>query len=209
MPEFREENLDEIADFIRKYPFITLVGASGTDISATQIPVLVERKEKTIILKGHIMRNTDHHKTLVASPQALCISTGPHCYVSSSWYTQRSVGSTWNYMTVQLKGEIRWMNDEETYKLLVETTRQFEAGEAQPELVEDMNQEYVRRMIKAIEGFEMVATDIRATFKLSQNRDDESYLNIVRNLSALKDAGSQAVAGEMKTRRPQLFSDDE
>lgn len=36
----------------------------------------------------------------------LVIFTGPHCYVSASWYVTKNVASTWNYMDVHAKGKI-------------------------------------------------------------------------------------------------------
>jgi transcriptional regulator len=59
-------------------------------------------------------------------------------------------------------------------------------------------------MMPAIVGFEIKAAHIGNVFKLSQNRDEASYLNIITQLEA--QGGSAAlVASEMKKRKDALF----
>jgi transcriptional regulator len=66
--------------------------------------MLVEERDGKLILHGHIMRKTDHHKAFHENPQALVVFTGPSSYVSATWYTNPHMGSTWNYMSVHLRG---------------------------------------------------------------------------------------------------------
>ena len=59
-------------------------------------------------------------------------------------------------------------------------------------------------MMPAITGFEIRAEKIDNVFKLSQNRDEQSYLNIISQLEEI--GGSSAlVAMEMKKRKVELF----
>jgi len=135
----------------------------------------------------------------------LGLFTGAHCYVSASWYTTRGLASTWNYMSVQVRGSMRWFDENETMELVRELTHQYENGQEKPELLEDMPDDYVNEHVKAIVGFEIKVTSLDATFKLSQNRDNESYKNIVTQLMATDDIQSIIVAGEMMKLRPALF----
>jgi transcriptional regulator len=59
-------------------------------------------------------------------------------------------------------------------------------------------------MLPAIAGFEIKADKIDNVFKLSQNRDEKSYLNII---SKLEEQGGEGalIAGEMKKRKMELF----
>ena len=66
-------------------------------------------------------------------------------------------------------------------------------------------EEYVQPMIKAIASFEITLEDIYPLFKLSQNRDDESYKNIVAQLMSGEDIDGITIAGEMMKLRPHLF----
>jgi transcriptional regulator len=57
----------------------------------------------------------------------------------------------------------------------------------------------VQRMMQAIVAFEIEVDTVRHVFKLSQNRDEQSYANIISNLSGLN-ADAQEIAMEMKKR---------
>ena len=58
--------------------------------------------------------------------------------------------------------------------------------------------------MKAIVAFEVEVEDIDNVFKLSQNRDKESYHNIINQLST-GDADAKTIAEEMKKREGLLF----
>ena len=201
---FTETSHQEIFDFIRSNPFVTLIGNDGTTSVATQLPVIIKEENGALHLRGHMMRKTDHCNAFEKNANALVLFTGPHCYVSASWYNERGMGGTWNYMTVHVRGTLRLLDEAETLKILTDLTHIYEDGQSKPELVENMTDKYLQTHIKAIAGFEISINDIYPLFKLSQNRNDESYQNIV---AALKDGkrGEQEIASEMIKRRPELF----
>jgi transcriptional regulator len=59
-------------------------------------------------------------------------------------------------------------------------------------------------MMPAIVGFEIKAEKIENVFKLSQNRDEKSYLNIISKLE--EQGGNNAlIAAEMRKRKEALF----
>ena len=51
---------------------------------------------------------------------------------------------------------------------------------------------------RGIVAFEIEITEIQATKKLSQNRDEKNHQNIISELEKTKDFQSIAVANEMK-----------
>lgn len=201
IPHFTESDRQTIFDFMNAHPFVTLIGNDGKNNVATQIPVLIKQDENKIILRGHIMRKTDHHVVFEKNNKALVLFTGASCYVSASWYSERGHGSTWNYMTVHASGILRFYDDEETIQLLKDLTRHFEDKQTNPELVENMSDEYIRTNVKAIVGFEIEVESLYPVFKLSQNRDDESYKSIVEQLETLDDCGAKEIAEEMRRRK--------
>lgn len=205
LPHFAEDDFGTIVSFIQEYPFITLVAAHNDEAVATQIPVLINVHDTEIILRGHFMRNTDHHKAFENNPRALILFSGPQCYISAGWYDERGHGSTWNYMTVQAKGTLEFYTDGQTIELLRDLTHHFEDEREQPELLENMTNEYIHSNVKAIAGFEVTLRDIHAIFKLSQNRNDESYKTIVQQLEIIGAPQELMIVKEMKKRRPYLF----
>jgi transcriptional regulator len=67
-----------------------------------------------------------------------------------------------------------------------------------------MDEKYVSDNMKAIVGFEIELTNIEHVFKLSQNRDEESYDNIIQQLEK-GDEDAKNVAERMKENRHNVF----
>jgi transcriptional regulator len=203
---FKEKERQVILDFIEENPFAFVTGSdlSGKQV-ATQIPILLEEIQGELFLQGHIMRNTDHHKAFIENPHALIVFTGPNAYVSASWYSNPQIGSTWNYMSVHVNGQIHFMSETELIKFMKKMTLKFENGNQQsPTIYDKLPVEFLKKMMPAIVGFQMKAGRMENVFKLSQNRDEKSYLNIISKLEE-KGGGSALVAMEMKKRKAELF----
>ena len=203
---FKEKDRQNILTFMREHPFAFVTGSfnDGRQV-ATQIPVLIEERDGELYLQGHIMRKTDHHKAFVENPEALVVFTGPHCYVSASWYTNPQIGSTWNYMSVHVEGKMRMMSDDELIAFMKKLTLTFEKGNRESKTIYDnLPDSYLQKMMPAIVGFEIRAERMDNVFKLSQNRDEQSYLNIIGQLEALG-GDSALVAAEMRRRKEELF----
>ena len=195
LPYFKAENPQQVIAFMHQNPFVILTGCDAHNRPvATHIPVMIHEREGKIFLQGHIMKQTDHHQALLQNQNVLAIFTGPHTYVSASWYTDKKQASTWNYVTVHAKGTLTFKDENFLLELLQQTTAHFEKNPASPSLVQHLPEEYVAKLMKAIEAFEIEVTDIDHVFKLSQNRDEESYQNIIEELSAQShDAAAVAI----------------
>ena len=203
---FKEKDKQAILNFVAENPFAVMTGSflSGKQV-ATQIPVLLEERNGELFLQGHIMRNTDHHKAFVENPNILLLFTGPSCYVSASWYSNPQIGSTWNYMSVHIAGEVNFMTDNELISFMRKLTLKFEEGNTQSlTFYDNLPDHFLSKMMPAIVGFEIKADNIENVFKLSQNRDEKSYLNII---SKLEEQGGQSalIALEMRKRHAELF----
>lgn len=205
MPEFTEKDSTEILAFMKDHPFVTLIGHDGDKSVATQVPVLIDERDGKIFLRAHIMRKTDHHRALEKNPDVLILFTGAHCYVSSSWYTQK-MGATWNYQTVHVRGTVKFLDDDATVQMLTDLIYKYEHTQENPLFLDHLPEGYVPTMVKGIVTFELEVKDVFAIFKLSQNRDDESYKNIVKHLLNTDDTDAHKVAKEMMRRRSQLFA---
>lgn len=205
LPYFKEANFETVVTFMKAHPFAVLTGVGANQKPvATQVPFLFAEREGKLILRGHIMRNTDHHKAFQQNPHALALFTGPHTYVSASWYTNPQQGSTWNYITVQAQGTLTFLEEDALRQVLRDTTTHFEGGPHTPGAFDTLPEEYVVRLIKAIVAIEITVTQIDNVFKLSQNRDEASYERIIDELKQ-SHPDAQNIAGEMEQRRSQLF----
>lgn len=203
---FKEKEKQTILDFIEDHPFAFITGSflSGAQV-ATQTPVMISEKNGELYLQGHIMRKTDHHKALVENPNALFVFTGPNCYISASWYSNPQIGSTWNYMSVHVAGQVNFMTNDELIAFMRKLTLKFEKGNEQsPTFYDNLPNSFLDKMMPAIAGFEVKAEKIENVFKLSQNRDEESYSNIISKLEE-KRGNSSLIALEMRKRQAALF----
>ena len=203
---FQEQDQQVLLQFLSDHPFAFLTGSfsSGQQV-ATQIPMLIERRGEELILQGHIMRKTDHHRAFIENPEVLAVFTGPHSYVSASWYTNPQIGSTWNYMSVHVSGKLEFMADDKLVDLMRKLTLHFEKGDAaSPTVFDNLPQGFLSKMMPGIVGFEIRARTINNVFKLSQNRDEGSYRNIISRLEVLG-GDSAKIAGEMRKRQSALF----
>ena len=209
LPYFKEDDKQTILQFLHDHPFAFLTGSdsNGKQV-ATQIPILVEERDGEWYLQGHFMRNTDHHKTFEANRQVLALFTGPHAYVSASWYTTPQIGSTWNYMSVHVKGTLRFVDEKELEDILRVTSSHFEEENPQSATVFDnLPENFRQKAIQLIAGFEIEIKEIDTVFKLSQDRNKESYHNIIKKLRDQDDSG-RAIAAEMEKRTNELFPDN-
>lgn len=207
LPYFKERDENVIMDFIHKNPFAFISGCDENNLPvATQVPVFIEEENGQQRLRGHIMRNSEHHLAFLHNPNVLVVFTGNHTYVSATWYSNPHQASTWNYMSVHAKGKIHFVNEEGLVKILRKTTLHFEGYNRDSNTVfENLPAEYTHRLMKGIVGFEIIISELRNVFKLSQNRDEESFGNIINHLGNADDPPAKAISEEMKKRKKDLY----
>ena len=207
LPHFKEKDAERVLTFMKQHPFVMLIGTDSEQKPvATQVPVLISENQGQLFLRGHIMRQNDHHKAFINNSQALVVFTGPHTYVSASWYENKQQASTWNYMSVHARGEIQFLEDDALLGLLDELTSHFENDASSPSLYKELSKEYILPLTKAIVAFEIRIKSIEHVFKLSQNKDKMTYENIIEKLQG-SDEQSRSIAAEMIKRKKQLFPD--
>lgn len=205
LPCFQEKDQQRVLEFVKAHPFAFICGCDAEHKPvATQIPCFIEEKEGQLYLSGHIMKNTDHHKAFAQHPNVLAVFTGAHTYVSASWYSDPHTASTWNYMSVHAKGTMRFLDEAALMKVLKHTTNHFENNPHSPANFEQLPEDYVAKLAKAIVAFEVEVHSLENVFKLSQNRDKESYENIMQKLND-QDNNAKEIANEMNTRKEELF----
>ena len=209
LPYHKEQDPQAIKAFVDQYPFAFLAGCDSENKPvATQVPVFIEEKNSRKILRGHIMKNTDHHKAFVHNENVLVVFTGHHSYVSATWYSNPYTASTWNFMSVHVKGIIRFLDDTALIDILRMTSLHFENHNQQSATIFDnLPSEYTQKLMKAIVAFEIEIKEMDTVFKLSQDRDAKSYQNIIKKLNEQGEAG-RVIAAEMEKRTTQIFPDN-
>ena len=196
---YTEQDDQKVINFMKQNAFALITGIGEKYPVATQIPLEIKVKDGKIFLEGHMMRKTDHHLAFEKNNNILVLFTGPHCFVNANWYTDPSVGSTWNYITVHAKGKINFV-DEEGTKQMVKTLSDKYAGTQSAASFDNLPKDYINHMVKGIVGFSIEVEHIDNVFKLSQNRDTDSQKNIIEQLKKRGDDNSVMIAEEMERR---------
>lgn len=200
---YREEDHARIVEFLKANGFPALVSHDGEKLIATHLPVeIVENADGSLTVLGHMSRANPQWKSF-GEQEVLLIFQGAHTYISPRWYNHVNV-PTWNYMNVHVYGKVRMLEGEELYALLSDLVKKHESTTGYS--MEGLPADFVEKEIKGVAGFALNVTRIDAAYKLSQNRDDESYTNIVRELEKRSDDASHEIAQEMKQKRTGMLS---
>ena len=205
VPYFKAADNEEVIKFMHQHPFIILCGVDANNQPvATHIPVLIEERSDKLFLLAHVMRKQTHTKAFENNPSVLAIFSGAHTYVSASWYSNPQSAATWNYQAVHAKGVLRFLDDDGLHQLLTKLTEKFENNQHSPSLVQHMDEAYVKNMMKAIIAFEIEITSVEHVFKLSQNKDEKTYDNVVHQLNQ-QDGDAKTIAGIMEKQKHKIF----
>ena len=200
IPElYRNENQEDIQNFIHENGFGILANQTDGKLWATHIPLLLEEKNGKQILVGHVSRENPQAERFKTNDDALVIFSGAHTYIPSSWYDHENV-PTWNYLAVHVYGKVKLHSLEESIEALKRLVNKYEAKSEKPLRIEDLSK---KTMLQAhgIVSFEIEITAVEAKKKLSQNRDDKNYQTIISKLENSNDNQAIAVAEEMKKNR--------
>jgi transcriptional regulator len=200
IPElYKNENQQDIQNFIHQNGFGILVNQTDGKLWATHIPLLLEEKKGKQILVGHVSKENPQAESFKTNDEILAIFSGAHTYISSSWYDHENV-PTWNYIAVHVYGKVKIHSLDETIEALKRLVNKYESKSEKPVRVEDLSKKTMLQA-RGIVSFEIEISSIEAKKKLSQNRDDKNYKNIISKLENSDDSQSIEVASEMKKNR--------
>lgn len=147
---------------------------------------------------GHLARVNPQSAALRTAGSALAVFLGPDGYVSPTWYDgDRPNVPTWNYAAVHVSGPVRVVDEPDEALAIIRAT--IDATEAYSGTGWDptSSQAYVERLLAGIVAFELVAEDVRSTFKLSQNKPAGTQRRVQASLAASTHGRDREVAALM------------
>jgi transcriptional regulator len=195
---FRIDDRAELRAFMRAHAFATLVTVVDGAPFATHIPLLIGGEDDALVLRGHVARANPQWRTL-EEQDALAIFSGPHAYVSPSWYTAAQSVPTCNYTAVHALGRGRLLSERaEVMDVLRRLTDAEEARFARPWSMERLSDDYLEGMRRAIVAFEIPVTRLEGKYKLSQNRSAADRAGVADALGASADPAAREVAELMR-----------
>jgi len=195
---YRVKDIEKIEKFIKENSFATLISQGEKFPYATSIPIELELNEKgEKVLWGHLSKANFHAKLIEENPNVLVVYLSPiHHYISSSWYKNPDA-PTWNYISIQISGTIEVINGEKAWESVRRLTDKYERISKCPISLDTLPRR-VQQQMNGLVAFEIKIENIEAAFKLSQNRNDEDYQNIISELYKLNDPISEQMANTLK-----------
>ena len=194
---YKNKNQQEITQFLLENSFGILVNRTNGKLWATHIPLELEQtNDGKSILFGHISKENPQWESFESDANVLAIFSGPHSYVSSSWYEKENV-PTWNYIAVHVYGKIKIIEGEAVITSLKKLTDKYEAHSENPVRIENLSEKTMRQA-SGIVAFEIEIDTIEAVKKMSQNRNEKDYHNVISELEKTEKANSKEVAAIMK-----------
>ncbi len=199
IPSYYKENDEQkLIEFMQAYHFATLISTKDSNICATHLPFVIEKRGEKLILVCHMAKANPQWEAFTQN-EVLVIFQGPHAYISPTHYEKQQNVPTWNYIAVHATGKTKIISEPtEVIALMEKTINHFEKGFY--EQWKNLSPEYVNGMLKAIIGFEIEVTKLEGKFKLSQNKTKNEQQNIVESLGKSEDTAQAEVAKEMKKK---------
>lgn len=193
---FTESDTSKLFDFIERHSFGLLVSRLDGQPFATHLPLLVDRKAGTHgALLGHMARANP--QWTADDPSVLAIFSGPHAYISPTWYESDNVVPTWNYVAVHVYGRLEVIADERhTRRILRDYVTFYEKSLPAPWQAAD-DDPYIAKLAAAVTAFQVHIERLEGKWKLGQNHPRERREKVVDALSLRPDENSQAIAALM------------
>src|SRR6187551_2820702 len=93
---FKVGDLPTLHSFMEGYSFATLCSSTSGEMEATHLPLLLDRDvPPNGRLVGHMARPNGQWKRAAGS-QVMAVFSGPHAYISPTWYESNETVPTWN-----------------------------------------------------------------------------------------------------------------
>jgi transcriptional regulator len=203
--DFRVEDVSEMHALMRARPFAALVSSGSAGFYASHLPTVLKDEGPCGVIECHLARANPHWKDLAEGNEALMIFQGPEGYITPNWYPSKGQHGkavpTWNFAVVHAYGRPEVMKDKDwLLQHVSELTAQQESSEAKPWAPSDAPATYIETMLRGIVGFRFAITRLEGKWKMSQNREVQDRVGVVKGLSA-RAVGDDLEIAEVVSRR--------
>ena len=195
--KFIPPSAEAIKTYIAENGFATLTSSKEGKLMATHTPLFLGMKNGEEVLYGHISAGNAQKDVFDGSTDIMAVFMESHTYISSSWYDHVNV-PTWNYIAVHVYGRATRLNDEDSIEMINSLVGKYESGSQNAFQTSQMSEKDFKAQMRGIVAFQLSIDRIEASWKLSQNRDDKNYNEIIRKLKERGDEMSLFIAEEME-----------
>lgn len=198
---FAEAELDKLHAAIESYSFATLVSSRDGELTASHLPLLLKRDAggEFGTLVGHMAKANGQWES-AAGKEVLAIFSGPHAYISPTWYQEEKTVPTWNYVAVHAYGNLELIPDsQEKLDILRQTVDIYERNMPSPWPMPEPG-EFLSRLADQIIAFQIPLRRLEGKWKLNQNHPLARRQRVIAALRSRPDGASQEIAGLMEER---------
>ena len=190
---FAEADTARLHEFIRRNAFAVLASNGEGGLFASHLPLLIDPDAGPRgHLLGHMARANPQWRD--ARGEVMAVFSGPHAYVSPSWYEEGGTVPTWNYVAVHAYGTLSVVEDRAALlDILRRSVTAYEGPRPEPWSF-DESAPHVEAMLGAIAGFRIEITRLEGKWKLSQNQPGGRRRRVARALAAQPDRDSREIA---------------
>lgn len=196
------KDLPLLCSFIEDYPFGSLVTNSNSELNANHYPFLIDHAGE-ITLWTHLARSNPQWKNFMHSPDCLLIFTGPHAYISPTYYENKLNVPTWNYTAVHLNCDAEIVEDVLEQKVLMKRLVESFERQNSTQWNFDLPEEFSNKLLNAIVWIKFKVKKIDGKFKLSQNREKSDYQKVLTEFSNRTSDNDRELLKYMKLTMPE------
>jgi transcriptional regulator len=190
---FAETDRTRLHEFMRRHSFAVLTACGEAGLVASHLPLLLDADAGPCgHLLGHMARANPQWRDVRG--EAMDVFSGPHAYVSPSWYEEGGTVPTWNYVAVHAYGTFHVVEDRDgLLEILRRLVRTYEGPRPEPWAF-DESEPHVERLLPAIVGFRIEITRLEGKWKLGQNHSEQRRRKVVSALEDEPGEDSRAIA---------------
>jgi len=162
-----------------QYPFGLLQSQQEGQLWATPLPFVWS---SPLLLKSHLaLANPQAESFLKQDKQEVLIHfQGPYAYISPKHYQHSQNVPTWNYLALQVRGQLSILDQLGQKQLLEESILAFEPYYwAQ---WKKLPNQYLEALASELLAFQIEVTEINLCLKISQNKSQAEQLAILKAL---------------------------
>ena len=198
---FRESDTARLHEFIDHHGFALVTTDGPQGLVASHLPVLLDPSRGSLgTLIGHFARANE--QAVDFGCEALVVFSGPHAYISPTWYETPNTVPTWNYVAVHAYGVLTPVEDRTVLaEILKATVHKYEGSRPTPWLF-DSETEFHRKLMHTIVGFTIQITRLEGKWKLNQNHPVERRERVIKALNTLGGEDSLEIARLMAASPP-------
>ncbi|UKS27944.1 FMN-binding negative transcriptional regulator [Paenibacillus sp. HWE-109] len=200
---FEMNDLSTIVKFIREHSFGILFSQHGKEPFATHLPFLLdEHKYEQGVLISHMAKANPHWKDL-DNKEVLVVFSGPHAYISPSWYEEPNHAPTWNYISVHVYGKFRRIENSDQIKEIISNTVQYYESPLPDPWTVNYDNKFINGLMNGLIAFEIKIDKLEGTCKLSQNHSTLKQKRLVRGLKSFNQNDSYEIGRIIEKRLTQ------